>query len=329
MPKHNLWSAIAATISLIFSIHLHGQQDNILPELGNGIAAIAEGKIITVEQLRREIGPIVPRLRTQARTEEEFAKSIGKVSREILQNLIDRILIVKAAEKEGLLIPPSYIDQEYEEILNRDFGGDRSRLISYLQAQSLTPREFREDIYNRVVVNFMRQRNRKSQSEISPEQIQTFYVQNKIRFYQDESIQLRQIILTPQKDEDIESLRQTANKIIRELDEGADFGDIARKYSTDEVGRRGGDWGWIKRQDIRTELSTIAFDLEPNEYSQPVELGETIFILYCENKREEMIQPVTEVRDAIENVLAGQIARETQERWLRNLREKSYVRYFM
>ena len=329
MSKHNLRFAVVALIPLVFSIHLYAQQDNLLPELGNGIAAIAEGKIITVEQLRREIEPIVPRLRTQARTEEEFAKSIGKVSREVLQNLIDRILIVKAAEEEGLLIPPSYIDQEYEEVLNRDFGGDRSRLISYLQAQGLTPREFRKDIQDRVVVNFMRQKNRKSQSEISPERIQEFYLQNKIRFYQDESIQLRQIILTPKKNENIESLRQTASKIIQELDEGADFGDTARKYSTDEVGLKGGDWGWIKRQDIRTELSTIAFDLKPSEYSQPVELGETIFILYCENKREEIIQPITEVRDAIENVLAGQIARETQERWLRNLREKSYVRYFL
>jgi len=73
----------------------------------------------------------------------------------------------------------------------------------------------------------------------------------------------------------------------------------------------------------------VAFSLEPGEYSQPVELDETIFILYCENKREEMIQPVTEVREAIENILIGEIARETQERWLHKLRENGYVRYFL
>ena len=329
MLKNILWLTNTAITALAFSISLHAQQDNILPELGNGIAAIAEGKIITVEQLRREMEPIIPRLRTQSRTKEEFAKGIQQVSREVLQNMIDRILIVKAAEKEGLLIPPSYIDQEYEEVLNRDFGGDRGRLLSYLQAKGLTTREFREDIYNRVVVNFMRQRNRKSQSEISPERIQEFYVQNRIRFYQNESIHLRQIILTSKENETIESLLQTAENIVQELDEGADFGNTARKYSTDDVGLKGGDWGWVKRQDIRTELSAIAFDLEPGEHSQPIELGKTIFILYCENKREEMIQPVTEVRDVIENILSGQIARETQNRWLQNLRENSYVRYFL
>ena len=329
MLRYNFRLVIAVFISSVFLTHLYSQEDEIMPELGNGIAAIAEGEIITIEQVRREMEPIIPRLRTQARTEQEFAEGVRQIGREILQNMIDRILIVKAAEEEGLLIPPSYIDQEYEDVLNRDFGGDRSRLLNYLKAQGKTNREFREDIYNRVVVNFMRQKNRRSQSEISPERIQEFYVQNKVRFYQDESIHLRQILLMPKTDEPIESLRQTAKKIIRELDEGADFDDTADKYCTDATGKKGGDWGWIKRQDIRSELSTVAFQLKLGEYSKPVELGETIFILYCENKREEMIQPVTQVRDAIEGILVGEIARKSQERWLLNLRENSYVRYFL
>lgn len=319
----------ATTAVLLSAVSIQAQQEDILVELGNGIAAIAENEIITVEQLRREMEPIVPRLRAQARSQQEFAASIRQVSREVLQNIIDRILIVKAAEKEGLLIPPSYIDQEYEDVLNRDFGGDRARLLSYLRARGLTVREFREDIYDRVVVNFMRQRNRSSQSEISPERIQEFYIQNKIRFYQDESIHLRQIVLMPKTEETLDSLRQTAEEIINELAEGADFSDTARKYCTDTVGKKGGDWGWIKRQDIRSELSAVAFELELGEYSDPIELGETVFILYCEDKREEIIQPVTQVRDTIENVLAGEIARETQERWLKNLREENYVRYFL
>jgi len=308
---------------------VHAQQDAALIRLGNGIAAIAEGEIITIEQLRRELEPIIPRLRTESRNEQDFSKRIDQISREVLQNLIDRILIVKAAEKKGLLLPQSYIDQEYDDILNRDFDSDRGRFLEYLRAQGLTAREFRENIYKRVVVNFMRQQNRKSQSEISPERIQAFYIANKIRFYQAEAMHLRQIILTPIADEGLVLLRQTAERIIQELDQGDNFGDLARTYSQDEMSRNGGDWGWIERQDIRKELSAIAFDLAPGEYSQAVELNDTIFILYCENKREEMIQPVTEVRDAIENVLVGEIARENQERWLQQVREDGYVRYFL
>lgn len=313
----------------IFALVGHAQQDRELMRLGNGIAAIAEGEIITLEQLRKELEPIIPRLRVEAKNEQEFAARIEQLSKEVLQNMIDRILIVKAAEEKGLLIPPSYIDQEYDEVITRDFGGDRGRFLDYLKAQGLTPREYRENIYKRVVVNVMRQQNRKSQSEISPERIQEFYIKNKVRFYQEEAVHLRQIILTPMADEGTALLQQTANKIIKELDAGANFGDLARKYSQDDMSRRGGDWGWIERPDIRQELSSVAFDLRPGEYSQAVQLDNTIFILYCEDKRDEMIQPVSMVRDVIENVLVGEIARETQERWLQDVRANAYVRSFL
>ena len=59
------------------------------------------------------------------------------------------------------------------------------------------------------------------------------------------------------------------------------------------MSRKGGDWGWIERKDIRKELSDIAFGLEKNQYSQAIEMEGTIFILTQSDKREEMIQPVS------------------------------------
>ena len=62
------------------------------------------------------------------------------MSREVLQNLIDRILIVQAAKEKGLLLPQSYIDQEYDEVLNRDFGGDRGRFLEHIYVRKVSPR---------------------------------------------------------------------------------------------------------------------------------------------------------------------------------------------
>lgn len=329
LKRFSLIYALTVLLALPGYTRAQQAQDPELMRLGNGIAAVAEGKIITVEELRRELEPIVPRLRSESKNAQEFSRRLDKLSREVLQNMIDRIIIVKAAEEMGLLIPQSYIDQEYDEVIEQDFGGDRGRFLEYLRNRGETARDFRERIHDRVVVNVMRQENRRSQSEISPERIEEFYVENKIRFYQPEALHLRQIILSPMADEGLVPLRQTARQIINELEAGSNFGDIARKYSQDEMSRRGGDWGWIERKDIRKELSDAAFKLKPGEYSEPIELDETIFILYAEDKREEMIQPISQVRDIIENVLVGEIARETQERWLQEMRNESYIRYYM
>lgn len=306
-----------------------GGTDPALQRLGNGIAANVEGEIITVEQLRNEIQPILPRIRSEARNQREFVRRLDKVSQEILQNMIDRILIEKKAEEKGLLIPDSFVDREYNKVIEEDFDGDRTQFLEYLRNRGQTPDEFREQLRRRVVVNVMRRENQRSESEISPEKIEEYYVENKLRFYQPESIHLRQIILRPMAGESMDVLRQKADEIVRKLDQGGAFGDLARQYSQDDMSRSGGDWGWIEQEDIRNELSEVAFDLGPGEASKAVEIDNTIFILYCEDRREEKIQPLSEVREVIEESLVGDIARETQERWLKRLRKDSFVRTYL
>ena len=147
--KHlRLFNTLLFSAPLILtSLHAQKASDPELLRLGNGIAAIAEGQIITVEELRRELEPIIPRLRVEARNAQEFSKRIDELGKEVLQNMIDRIIIVKAAEEKGLLLPESYIDQEYDEVIDRDFGGDRGRFLEYLRARGETARDFRRNIY--------------------------------------------------------------------------------------------------------------------------------------------------------------------------------------
>jgi len=297
--------------------------------LGNGIAAIAEGEIITFEQLRKSLDPMVPKLRLQANSEAEFTQLIEKVSKDILQNIIDRIIIVKEAYNQGIQIPPSYIDGEYESIIKTDFNGNRSQFLAYLNSIGQTQDEFREELKRNIIVNVMQSQNRKKQSQISPEKIEDFYVKNKIRFYQPELIHLKQIILIPKSGETMETVLETANEIVRELDAGKPIHTLANTYGDKTFNRANGDWGWIKREDLRSELSEVAFDLNIGEYTQPIQLGEAVFILYAENIQNEKIQPISQVRDLIETNLSREIAQKALDEWLEDLRSKAYVRYFL
>jgi len=297
--------------------------------LGNGIAAIAEGEIITFEQLRKSLDPMVPKLRLQANSEAEFTQLIEKVSKDILQNIIDRIIIVQEAYNQGIQIPPSYIDGEYESIIKTDFNGNRSQFLAYLNSTGQTQDEFREELKRNIIVNVMQSQNRKKQSQISPEKIEDFYVKNKIRFYQPELIHLKQIILIPKPGETMETVLETANEIVRQLDAGKPIHTLANTYGDKTFNRANGDWGWIKREDLRSELSEVAFDLNIGEYTQPIQLGEAVFILYAENIQNEKIQPISQVRDLIETNLSREIAQKALDEWLEDLRSKAYVRYFL
>src|SRR5262245_23853513 len=69
--------------------------DNLNLRYANGIVAIAEDKVITVDDVRREIGPLIGEVQKKVRNEQEFNEQLEALQNDVIQNLIDRVLIVK------------------------------------------------------------------------------------------------------------------------------------------------------------------------------------------------------------------------------------------
>jgi parvulin-like peptidyl-prolyl isomerase len=61
-----------------------------------------------------------------------------------------------------------------------------------------------------------------------------------------------------------------AIKVQEELKAGADFRELARKYSTCPSGKRGGDLGQFGRGQMVKEFEVVAFALKPGQVSEPV-----------------------------------------------------------
>jgi peptidyl-prolyl cis-trans isomerase C len=60
-----------------------------------------------------------------------------------------------------------------------------------------------------------------------------------------------------------------AKDIIAQLEKGAKFEDLAKKYGDpkDAATQQGGDLGFFKKGDMLPEFSEVAFKLKPNEYT--------------------------------------------------------------
>jgi len=324
---HFRWLAI---FLLLVPAGLSAQQVHNIwdPPFKQGIAAEVEDTIITFEELRREMAPLIPRIREQARSREEFQREMGRLYFEVLQNLVDRVIIVKEFADKEFQIPQTFIEDEFDRVLIEDFDNDRASFLEFLESQGKTVREFRRDLQERIIVSVMRGEMRKSQSQMSPERIQSFYDENQLRFYEEEAVKLRIIMLRPVADEGPDQMRQSLERVQQELADGTPFEEVARRFSQDTRRERGGDWGWIQRPDLKDELAEVAFDLETGTYSEPIALGDQQFILFVEDFRPEGIQPLSEVRDTIEEILVSQLERQAQTAWIERLRRDAYVRYY-
>ncbi len=309
------------------------QNDGLSMRFANGIAAIAEEKVITVDDIRREIAPLVAQIQRDARNEKEFNEKLESLQDSVIQDLIDKVLIIKEfrKEKDGKEvrnIPGSYIDNRIADILSEQFDNDRSKFLAYLRSKGSTLREYRKEVEEDIIFHYMQQQQRKSQSVVSPVRIETFYRENKDRFFQEDSVHLRLIQLSRVDGATDAELLTKANDILAKFRGGAKFEELAQEYSQDSRRAKGGDWGWVKRSDLKDDFKTPLFALKPGEVTAPVMLPEGLFLLFAEERKYAGNQAIDEVRDQIERLLVTQMARTSQERWLERLRRNGYVKHY-
>ncbi len=320
---------LAACGARAFAQSAPAANDGLNMRFANGIAAIAEDKVITVDDIRREISPLIQQIQREARNEREFNQKIEELQDDVIQNLIDRVLIVKEFRKdEKKRIPEGFIDSHIADIQAEQFDNDRSKFLAYLRSRGTTLREYRREVEEEIIYGYMRQQQRKSYTIVSPVRMETFYNENKDRFYQEDGVHLRLIQFNRKNGETDEELRAKAHEVIGRFQHGEKFEDLAKEYSQDSRRSKGGDWGWMKRSDLKKEFSEPVFALKKGEITDTIMLPDGAFLLFAEDRKYAGIQPIDEVRETIERMLIQQMTNVSQERWLERLRRNGYVKHF-
>jgi peptidyl-prolyl cis-trans isomerase SurA len=208
------------------------------------------------------------------------------------------------------------------------FDNDRSKFLAYLRNRGKTIREYRREVEEDMIYGYMRQQQRKSQNIVSPVKVETYYNENKDKFFQEDGVHLRLIQFRREEGDTDQTLTVKANDVLARMKAGEKFEDIAKEVSQDTRRAKGGDWGWQKRSDLKPELSEPLFKLSKGEVTQPIIMTEGAFLLYVEDRRIAGVQPIDAVRDEIERILVQQMARVSQDHWLERLRRNGYVKHY-
>ena len=294
----------------------------------DGIAAVVNGDVITISQVRSLSAPREKQLRAQY-TGQELEKQLKATWELALKDLIDRQLVLQAFKKEKYEIPDHFVDQRVHEIIRENFGNDRNTFIKTLEAQNYTLGEFRQKEMEQMIVQAMRSHNVKTKNIISPTKVDDYYKKHRDEFTTKEQIKLRMIMIPGQKDTATAPAQKAlAEEVLGRLAAGAEFDRTAQIYSEDSTRDNGGDWGWIERNTLAAPLEKIAFNMPLGRISNIIEYAGNYYILKVEDKHGGTTKSLVEVRPDIEKKLIQQEAQQIQERWIASLREKAYIKTF-
>ncbi len=198
----------------------------------------------------------------------------------ILHQMIDDEILMRRAEKLGLLATDSDVDAKYSEI-KAPFT--QEEFDKRLQQQKITIADFKRDIRRSLTVNKVINKEVSSKINVSDQDITDYYNAHKSEFNLIETqYHLAMITVTagpdPQahnqndKAQNEADARKKIQMISNRLDSGDDFASLAMKYSEDPgTSGNGGDLGTVPESGLRqiNDLATreAIAKLKPGQYS--------------------------------------------------------------
>jgi len=152
---------------------------------------------------------------------------------------------------------------------------------------------------------------------VSREDLQAYYDQHRDDYRVPEQVNVSHILIkTPQPGPDgkvdskgVEEARKKAEDVLKQLQAGGNFADLAKKYSEDPgSGKNGGSLGWIGKGRTVPEFEQAAFSLAKGATSGLVQSSYGFHIIRVDDKQAVHVKTLDEVKDQIEGSIKQQKA---------------------
>jgi peptidyl-prolyl cis-trans isomerase C len=229
-----------------------------------------------------------------------------------VQFLVQREQFEQEASNMDVEVTDKQIDARLEQILKQYFGGDKKKYDKQLKEQGLTEKQVRNDIRAQIVSEKIFEQVTRD-VKVSDADIEEYYGKNKATYSQPESRDVRHILV---------KTKAQADDLYAQLQGGADFAALAKKFSEDTGSKANGGKLTISKGQTVAPFDQTAFLLKKNDISKPVktEFGYHIIQPLSDTKPAK-VTPLKEVKESIRQQLQQTKKNEAMTKWVDDLKK--------
>ena len=228
------------------------------------------------------LSDILPESRTEemglyaAYSGEELFKAVQAVRRKILEEQINRKLIVADYEKDPFDIPAQYLESAMDMMAVGSGIRTRSEFARHLRAAGLDITRLRLQVRERLIVQAMLARRRQVAIHVTPQEVFQYFEKNKETFSRPEQWELGMILIG----REAPGREDTLKRLETELRETPDhFAELAEKHSSGPNAANGGSLGLLEKKRLRPEFAAALKEAVPGQVVGPVTTGEGDYFL--------------------------------------------------
>ena len=236
------------------------------------VALTGCGKQAGKSESKKDTTPVLALVNGTAITQKQFENELKNLPpqlqpmaqspdgrRELLESMIIKEIVYQDAQKQGIEKTPEFTERM-------------------------------DEVKKKLLVELDLKKKLEAEIKLTDDELKKVYEQYKEKFKTDEQIRASHILVKDEK---------TAQDVEAQLKKGANFADLAKKYSTDSTAAKGGDLGWFDKGKMVPEFDKAAFALKDGETSGIVKTNFGYHIIKVIGRRPAGYAPFEEVKEQI------------------------------
>ncbi|HET7102204.1 MAG TPA: peptidyl-prolyl cis-trans isomerase, partial [Terriglobia bacterium] len=250
------------------------------------------------------------------------SQQMGITTQEFEDQIRQSLLLqkIQAVVSDGVSVTPAEVHEAY----NQHYMKAKIQYVvfdpsKFLKAVPVTDKAL-EDYFRKNASRYEQKEQRQVQYVlitpddvranviVSDAEMKQYYTSHLADYRVPDRVKVAHILFktTGKTPEQVKDLEKTASDVLDKIKAGANFADMAKKYSEDTSASNGGDIGWITHGQTVKEFEDTAFNMQPGTVSGLVHTTYGIHIIKVMDKQTAHLESFNDVQGSIHDTLMKQ-----------------------
>ena len=247
------------------------------------VAAIVDNDVVMYSQYQtrlKEVQQTIAKRGVQAPAEDVLRQ-------QVMERLILDAIQLQIAERSGIRVSDEELNASMATIAERN-GLTQQEFAQALAADGLTLQDAQEQIRHEMIISRVRQYRVAERIQVTDQEVQNFLASDLGKMQLAEEYQLANILI-PVPDaatnDDLNKAQKTVASVVKQLEQGADFAQLAMTYSASENALEGGEMGWRKAAQLPPPFDRLLGGMSIGQVTEPARTAGGIIMLKLLDKR--------------------------------------------
>jgi peptidyl-prolyl cis-trans isomerase SurA len=206
---------------------------------------------------------------------------------QVLERLIVSEIQLQRAERIGLQVSDQMLNQSIAGIAQQN-GVSFEDMPRLLAQDGIEYSEFRRSLRDEITISQLRRIEVGQSISVSEREIEQCIADLEGNVVANSEYQLSHILFSVAESADANEVAEVealANQVYAQLQNGADFREMAVRYSSGPTALEGGSLGWMQGQQVPTVFTEVLQNMEKDDVSAPIRAASSFHIVKVDDLR--------------------------------------------